>query len=209
MYLSDRDIKWAIQTGKLIVEPPPERTDATSIDLHLDAVSEAKVWHIENFLEHERSAGATRAELRIAQYHLAEFSKRYLVGPPEYDESEQQLVGVRGRQVIVKPRGFVLWQTREKVGTPDKNADLICFVNGKSTRARAGIVVHLTAPTIHASWAGKITLEIANLGPFDLVLQENDVIAQLTVCRITSPPERGVAGVSATHGQTGVSGTAN
>ena len=56
---------------------------------------------------------------------------------------------------------------------------MICFVDGKSTRARAGIVVHLTAPTIHTSWVGKVTLEFVNLGPFDLVLQEDDVIAQL------------------------------
>jgi hypothetical protein len=40
----------------------------------------------------------------------------------------------RGPEVIVKPGGFVLWQTKEKVGTPVKNPGLICFVDGKSTR---------------------------------------------------------------------------
>lgn len=207
MYLSDRDLKWAIERGDLIVEPPPQKIDATSIDLHLDAVTEAKVWDIDAYKEHQSISGYDRPQLRIAKYNLAEFSKLYLESPPQYDPSPNQPVGVHGNQVIVKPGGFLLWQTREKVGTPDVNADLICFVDGKSTRARAGIVVHLTAPTIHASWSGKITLEISNLGPFDVVLEENDVIAQLTVCQISSPPEHGVAGTSETHGQSNVSGT--
>jgi hypothetical protein len=58
------------------------------------------------------------------------------------------------------------------VGTPAVNPALICFVDGKSTRSRTGILVHLTAPTIHAGWSGKITLEIANVGPFHSAGQE-------------------------------------
>ena len=50
-------------------------------------------------------------------------------------------------------------------------------------------MVHFTAPTIHAGWSGKITLEITNLGPFDLVLGENDTLAQLTVATISSAPD--------------------
>jgi dCTP deaminase len=207
MYLSDRDIEWAIKTGKLIVDPPPEKIDATSIDLHLDEIAEAKVWDTSKFLSHQQSTGATRPELRIAKYNLAEFSKHYLTSPPQYHEGEDQLVGRRDNQVVVKPGGFLLWQTREKVGTPDNNADLICFVDGKSTRARAGIVVHLTAPTIHTSWSGKVTLEIANFGPFDIVLQPGDVIAQIVVAKVTSPPHRGMKGTSATYGQDNVRGT--
>jgi dCTP deaminase len=76
------------------------------------------------------------------------------------------------------------------VGTPDEGAQLICFVDGKSTKARTGILVHFTAPTIHAGWHGNIVLEIANLGPFTFVLQEDDVIAQVTVATISSIPER-------------------
>ena len=70
--------------------------------------------------------------------------------------------------------GFVLWQTKEDVGTPEDKADLICFINGKSTRARTGLVVHMTAPTIHSTWHGHVTLEIVNLGPLNIVLEEND-----------------------------------
>jgi hypothetical protein len=64
----------------------------------------------------------------------------------------------------------------------------------------------MTAPTIHAAWgAWNITLEIANLGPFHLVLKEDDVIAQITVATISSVPEKNMreAG-SQTAGQTNV-----
>jgi dCTP deaminase len=101
----------------------------------------------------------------------------------------------------------LLWQTKETVGTPPDNPRYICFVVGKSTRARTGIVVHLTAPTIYAGWQGHIVLEIANLGPLTFVLQENDVIAQLTVAMISSVPEKGhIEAGSSTIGQTDVGG---
>ena len=80
------------------------------------------------------------------------------------------------------------------------------FVEGKSTKARAGMVVHLTAPNIHSTWTGNIVLEIVNFGPFDLVFHEGDAIAQLTVCKISSPPDKGVEGTSVTYGRTQVTG---
>jgi hypothetical protein len=39
MYLSDRALKFAVETGQLIVDPAPTEYDTTSIDLHLDNVN--------------------------------------------------------------------------------------------------------------------------------------------------------------------------
>jgi hypothetical protein len=48
MYLSSRNIKWAIDCGKLVVDPRPEDLkkgyDETAIDLHLGPLDNAKVW---------------------------------------------------------------------------------------------------------------------------------------------------------------------
>jgi dUTPase len=49
-------------------------------------------------------------------------------------------------------------------------------------------------------------LTFIDLGPFDLVFHEHDAVAQLTVCRISSPPDKAVEGASLTYGQTGVYG---
>jgi dCTP deaminase len=151
-------------------------------------------------------------ELHLGSFNFAEISEKYLIPPPEETEDEEtrntQLVCQRGKQIIVKPGGFLLWQTKEKVGTPKEYPELICFVNAKSTKARTGLIVHFTAPTIHAGWAGKITLEIANHGPFHFVLRENDVIAQLTVAKISSTPDMELRrGESQTEGQVHVSGS--
>jgi dCTP deaminase len=201
MYLSDRDLEWAIRCGRLIIKPDPKRIDATSIDLHLDGVEKARVWDIGRFASDNRDAGNEGLELRTSQINYKNFSRKYQIPVPTEVE---QLVFRRHNQIVIKPRGFLLWQTHEVVGTPEENADLICFIDGKSTRARTGLVIHLTAPTIHAGWSGKVTLEIVNLGPFHIKLQEFvDSVAQLTVSRITSPPVEKMKN-SVTYGQTGV-----
>lgn len=207
MYLSDRDLAWAIECGKLVCDPKPEKVDVTSFDLHLDKISEAKIWNIDAYAASQRERGQAERELRIAKYELKPFGGKFLMEPPVWREGSDELVMRRGDQIILRRHGFLLWQTQETVGTnADRNADLICFVDGKSTRARTGIVVHLTAPTIHCTWNGQVVLEIVNLGPFDIVLEPGDVIAQITVAKVTSPPEKDVRLASSTFGQTNVQG---
>ncbi len=217
MYLSNRDIRWAIERGILIVDPRSEAMgmgyDETAIDLHLDNIDEVKVWDIARFEEDQRVHGARGPELHLGRFDYGAFSRKYLVDPPEEARDEEaravQLVCRRAQQIIVKPGGFLLWTTKEHVGTPSTNPNLISFVNAKSTRARTGVVVHFTAPTIHANWQGKIVLEIANHGPFHFILEENAVIAQLTVATISSPPDVTLKkGPSLTAGQRHATGEA-
>ncbi|NOT01954.1 MAG: hypothetical protein HOP29_15170 [Phycisphaerales bacterium] len=207
MYLSDHDIDDAIRAGTLIVDPPGE-IGPTSVDLHLDDVGQAKVWNLALLEERNRDHGHSPRELRIARADYGRVSKLYLKDPP-HDRDKCHTDGVfrRDMEVIIRPGGFVLWQTKERVGTPAVDPRYICFIDGKSTRARTGLVVHLTAPNIHAGWSGKITLEICNLGPLDIVLCENDVVAQITVAQVSSPPFANMSSSgSRTQGQTSVFG---
>ncbi len=206
MYLSDREMEYAIKCGRLIVEPPT-KIGPTSIDLHLDAVEQAKVWDIEKYKVHNREHAFPEAEMRISKTDYGKMSKLYHAPVPR---NKDEKVFRRDNQIILRPYGFVLWQTKEVVGTPKDEADLILFIDGKSTRsARTGVIVHFTAPTIHAGWAGQVTLEIANFGPFDVVLEEDDVIAQITVATISSIPKVSMAkSGSTTIGQRNVGGAA-
>lgn len=209
MYLSDRDLKWAIKHEQLIVEPEPQDAliGPTSIDLRLDHVDQAKVWDVDKFAKVQKTVGIQRPELAIGEFDYKAFAAEYLKKPPSDKPDCKELVVRKGDEIVIKPQGFLLWQTKEKVGSPEEGAQLICFIDGKSTRARTGILVHLTAPTIHAAWGSfNVTLEIANLGPFYLVLKEDDVIAQLTVATISSIPQKTMkqAG-SVTTGQKDVS----
>ena len=198
MYLSDRDLAYAIQLGHLIVNPPA-KIDPTSIDLSLDHVDQAQIWDIGRMAHDQAVFGGSEAILELGKFKYPIFAEKYLTTPPEMKDDDTTTKVVRhGKAVLVRPGGFLLWTTKEKVGTPKDGAQLICFVDGKSTRARTGIVVHMTAPTIHGGWSGKITLEIGNFGPFTFSLKEGDVIAQLIVAQLSSVPAR-------THEQAGTS----
>jgi deoxycytidine triphosphate deaminase len=226
MYLTNRDIKWAIDSGKLIVNPrpeeltPPKGYDETSIDLHLGALESAKVWDLEGLRREDRTRGIVHGnhppEVGIGSFDWDEMVASHLKAVPEGDE-EGRLVFRRGNEIVVRQLGFVLWTTKEEVGTPkidplltthQRQPELICFVNAKSTMARTGLIVHFTAPTIHAGWAGNVTLEISNLGPFTFLLKEGDALAQLTVATISSPPDLKLkVSKSKTQGQKDPSGS--
>ena len=214
MYLSDRDLKWSIERGLLIVQAPkgtdPAKIDPSSIDLRLDKISEAKVWDIKGFAAHVGVSGEDEPVLHVGtfRYKYGDLSKKFLVGPPDGKPADiDQKVYRKGDEILIRPGGFLLWQTKEIVGTPKKDPRFICFIDGKSSRARTGLLVHFTAPTIHAGWNGNVTLEIANLGPFIIGLHEDDVIAQIVVATISSPPEKSHEDAgSSTMGQAHVSG---
>jgi dCTP deaminase len=165
----------------------------------LDVITQAKVWDIAKYKKDQQDRGEEELELRIGRYRYKEFSPKYLIAPPEDPGAD---VFRRHDQIIIKPRGFLLWQTKEIVGTPEDGAEFIAFIDGKSTKARAGLLVHLTAPTIHATWSGNVTLEITNLGPFHFVLKEGDSIAQIVVATISTPPSETMkTGVTFGQGQ--------
>jgi dCTP deaminase len=207
VYLSDVDLRQAVQCGDLIVKPLPDKEiGSTSIDLHLDSVEQAKVWDFEAIAKHNKDMGHPPKELHIARMNYATVSRQFMTLPPSEDDAkENDLVFRRGNSIILHPYGFVIWQTKEIAGTPEENPRYICFIDGKSTRSRTGLIVHLTAPTVHAGWNGNLTLEMTNVGPLDLVLFEGDAVVQLTVARLSWPPSLDVK-LSATHGQTSVHG---
>ena len=65
---------------------------------------------------------------------------------------------------------------------------LAARIEGKSSRARFGLLVHFTAPTIHAGWSGRITLEIMCLGKNPLKLYPGLPICQLIIEEVAGTP---------------------
>src|SRR5438270_821679 len=63
MYLSDRDLEFAVRTGQLIVDPAPAEYDTTSIDLYLDSVEKARVWDVKAFEREQEGRGIVPALL--------------------------------------------------------------------------------------------------------------------------------------------------
>ena len=91
--------------------------------------------------------------------------------------------------------GFVLAQTLERVYIPP---DLVGFVEGRSSWARIGVSIHVTAPKIDPGFNASITLEMVNFGKVAVELRAQvDEPAQLMFFRLsTAVPEADLYGAS-------------
>ena len=90
----------------------------------------------------------------------------------------------------LEPGKFILGQTAERVHLRlpddlDNRADgkpiLAARVEGRSSLARFGIIVHFTAPTIHAGFEGHITLEMMCHSETPFTLYPGMAVCQLIV----------------------------
>jgi dCTP deaminase len=86
----------------------------------------------------------------------------------------------------LKPNDFVLGSTAQSVRT---DRDIITMLDGRSTYARAGMTVHLTALVLDGvpfSQENSV-LEIKNLGNFDIVLHGGERIGTYLFAKLTEP----------------------
>ena len=90
---------------------------------------------------------------------------------------------------------FVLGRTVEYINLPEehpanleKNRCLAARIEGRSSVARCGVLVHFTAPTVHPGFDGTLTLEIINPGPANFILRPGTPIAQLIIEEVSGYP---------------------
>lgn len=81
----------------------------------------------------------------------------------------------------LEPGKFVISNTLERVSLPicPTRPCYSARVEGRSSYARVGLLVHFTAPTIHAGFDGTITLELMNFGSNSIMLYPDIYICQL------------------------------
>ena len=163
MILSDRDIKIAIQEGKIIISPAPNyetQLGPCSLDLHL---------------------GDTMKVFKTAPYPYVDL-KREINFEDLMDEVQVSKEG----PFILQPGAFALAITREEFTLPN---DIMGRLDGRSSLGRLGIVVHSTAARFDPGWSGKAVMELGNLGPSPVILYEGMRICALTFETLTSPAE--------------------
>jgi dCTP deaminase len=86
---------------------------------------------------------------------------------------------------LLKPKQLVLATTLERVKIP---SDLVGLVEGRSSWARCGITIHVTAPKIDPGFDAQITLEMANFSEVPVLLRAQiDTPAQLMLLRLSTP----------------------
>ncbi|MDO8460927.1 MAG: dCTP deaminase [bacterium] len=163
MVLSDRDIKKALQNGRIKITPEPDiktQLGSCSIDLRL---------------------GNT--------FRVFDYGKYPYIDPAKKDYSNEitkEVVVKTGGQFIMQPGDFVLAVSLDRIKIAD---DLVGRLEGRSSLGRLGIVVHSTASIFDPGWDGKAVLELGNLGRMAVALTAGMRICSFTFEELSSPAE--------------------
>ncbi len=174
MILCDHHIEEAIKDGLLVVVPVPGRDQYDSSALNLHVGSDFRLW------KRDLKAPATKHLIDIDNVDLADLIS--LTDP---------LLPNADGLVVIDPGAFVLVRTLEHIRLPTASK-LAARVEGRSKQARLGMTAHITAPTIHAVFSGKVTLEIVNLGPFKLEVRPGkSMLCQLIIEKVSGVARRG------------------
>lgn len=107
-----------------------------------------------------------------------------VIVPPLADETD---VVENFNRVVIPPNELVLISTLEKVHIPN---GYVGRVEGVSSLARIGLLVHVTSGFIDPNFKGHITLEIVNLNKYPIVLEDGCRICQLVVEKLEQPNDR-------------------
>jgi dCTP deaminase len=177
MILSDAGIRHALDSGQLEISPSPKDDQYTTsaVDLFLGNIFQS--WDEKIF----KVPGA-RIELNLAEQRFKATAASFLVDLALEKDGSFILPPYH-----ISPRP-VLAMTRETVHLKP-GSRLAARVEGRSSLARLGLMVHLTAPTIHANFNAPITLEMINHGPFYLRLVPGTTRpCQLILERLETPP---------------------
>jgi len=195
MILSDREIQAALARGAIKLEPPPsaEAWSSTAVDLRL--AEELNYWR-------KPTVGGVGVP-------VSPFDPDYSFAALLKDSSGSLKIPSEG--FVLKSGEFILAWTIEKIQLPHRSR-LAARVEGKSSLARLGVGVHVTAPTIHAGFGYKpsddqypgnpIQLEIWNVGPLDVRLATNMPICQLIFEWVDGTPAKGYEGRFSVQGPT-------
>jgi dCTP deaminase len=170
MILTDKEIAAALDQGLLIIKPKPsqEAFSSTTVDLKLAPA----------FAEWPEAKGL-------------------IIRPGErgysYNQVKKLQVETRADTFTLAPRSLVLGWTVERISIPAAS-QLAARVEGKSSLARLGLCIHMTAPTVHSGFGAEvplpIQLEMVNFGPNTLILDAGMPICQLIFERTGGEPEK-------------------
>ena len=100
------------------------------------------------------------------------------------DDAMEEVNLQEGDPFILEPGAFAIATTREVLKLPN---DILGRLEGKSSLARLGILVHSTAARFDPGWNGAPVLELGNLGPKPAILYCGMPICAFTFEKLSSP----------------------
>lgn len=161
MILSDRDIRHALDAGRIRIDPMPDL--ATSL-------------------------GSVSIDFRLGTtFMVFEHSRHSFIDPRQpqsIGDAMRTIECTPDEPFIMQPGDFALASTVECLELAD---DLLGRLEGRSSIARLGITVHSTAAVFEPGWVGTATMELSNLGRMAVALYPGMRICAFSFEQVSSP----------------------
>lgn len=161
MVLSDRDIRKALEEGRIRIDPFPD---------------------------FEKQLGSVSVDFRLGHTFMVFEHSRFSYIDPRHPASigdAMRTIEVGDDEpFIMQPGDFALASTIESLELPD---DLLGRLEGRSSIARLGITVHSTAAVFEPGWVGTATMELSNLGRMAVALYPGMRICAFSFETLSSP----------------------
>jgi dCTP deaminase len=169
MRLCDIHIEEHLDSGKLKITPRPPQSaiSGVSVDIRLGNSFRVFKEHTTPYIDLSGPKEAVSASLENVM------SKEIKI-----DE---------GAAFFLHPGELALAVTLESVTIP---ADIVAWLDGRSSLARLGLMVHATAHRIDPGWSGQIVLEFFNSGKLPLALKPGMTIGALNFEVLSAPAAR-------------------
>ncbi len=166
MRLNDRDIEQYLDDGKIVISPRPSQDRISGVSVDLTLGNEFRVFKAYN---------ASCIDLSGTKADISKVIDQVMSNAIVLSEEER---------FVLHPGEFALSVTNESVTLPD---DIVGWLDGRSSLARLGLMVHATAHRIDPGWSGQIVLEFYNAGKMPLVLKPYMVIGALNFEKLSTP----------------------
>jgi dCTP deaminase len=169
MRLCDTDIIKYLETGAIVIDPAPvsEQISGVTVDVRLDN------------------------KFRVFQAHAAPYID--LSGPKAKVQealdrvmSDEISIG-EDSSFFLHPGELAIAVTYESISLPN---NIVGWLDGRSSLARLGLMVHVTAHRIDPGWSGKIVLEFFNSGKLPLALKPGMKIGAISFEMLSGPALR-------------------
>ena len=165
MFLSDRDIEAGIKSGAVVIRPFNKKC--------LQMAS------------YDVTLGN---EFQVTDRHATA-----AIDPANKVYPKTRTIKVKdGEAFILHPGESVLGKQKEFIGV---DHDHLILLSGKSSLARAGLVVHNTAMLFNPGHHFYPTFELVNTNNVPIILRPGMEIAQLLFARLTSTTSKGYDGI--------------
>ncbi|BDX05847.1 dCTP deaminase [Planctobacterium marinum] len=169
MRLCDKDIIRYLKDGAISISPTPEENMISGVTVDIRLGNKFRV-----FEDHQ----APYIDLSGPKAEVAAQLEAVMSDEIELED---------GKAFFLHPGELALAVTYESVTLP---ANIVGWLDGRSSLARLGLMVHVTAHRIDPGWSGNIVLEFFNSGKLPLALRPKMKIGALSFEVLSDYAER-------------------